>query len=35
MKLGVIVYSNDPETAWNAFRFGNYALKADDEVNAF
>ncbi|MFZ1021343.1 MAG: DsrE family protein [Halobacteriota archaeon] len=35
MKLGLIVYSNDPETVWNAFRFGNYALKAGDEVKAF
>ena len=35
MKLGLIVYSNDPETVWNAFRFGNYALKEGDEVKAF
>lgn len=35
MKLGLIVYSNDPETVWNAFRLGNYALKEGDEVKAF
>jgi len=35
VKLGLIVYSNDPETVWNAFRFGNYAVKAGDEVKAF
>ena len=35
MKLGLIVYSNDPETVWNAFRFGNYAVKAGDVVKAF
>lgn len=35
MKLGIIVYSNDPETVWNAFRLGVYALKEGDEVQAF
>jgi uncharacterized protein involved in oxidation of intracellular sulfur len=35
VKLGLIVYSNDPETVWNAFRFGNYALREGDEVKAF
>jgi sulfur relay (sulfurtransferase) complex TusBCD TusD component (DsrE family) len=35
MKLGVIVYSNDPESVWNAFRFGNFALNAGDEVQVF
>jgi uncharacterized protein involved in oxidation of intracellular sulfur len=35
MKIGVIIYSNDPETVWNAFRYGNFALKAGDEVKAF
>ncbi len=35
MKLGVVISSNDPETVWNAFRFGNFALKAGDEVRVF
>lgn len=35
MKLGIVVYSNDAETVWNAFRYGNYALKEGDEVRAF
>lgn len=35
MKLGIIVYSNDPETVWNAFRFGNFALKSGDVVKIF
>ncbi len=35
MKIGIIVYSNDPETVWNAFRFGNFALAMGDRVNIF
>ena len=35
MKLGIVVYSNDPETVWNAFRFGNTALTMGDEVRVF
>ena len=35
MKLGIVIYSNDPETVWNAFRFGNFALAMDDEVTVF
>lgn len=35
MKLGITVYSNDPETVWNAFRFGNFALAAGDSVRMF
>ncbi len=35
MKLGIIIYSNDPETVWNAFRFSNFALGKGDEVNVF
>ena len=35
MKIGIIVYSNSPETVWNAFRFGNFALSMGDEVRAF
>jgi len=35
MKIGIIIYSNDSETVWNAIRFGNYALKEGDEVKVF
>ena len=35
MKLGIIIYSDDPETVWNAFRLGVFALKADDSVKVF
>ncbi|QFY88345.1 DsrE family protein [Magnetovirga frankeli] len=35
MKLGLIIYSNDPETVWNAFRLGVFALQQGDGVRAF
>jgi uncharacterized protein involved in oxidation of intracellular sulfur len=35
VKIGIIVYSNDPETVWNAFRFANFALKAGDKIKVF
>lgn len=35
MKLGIVIYSTDAETVWNAFRFGNFALKAGDQVKVF
>lgn len=35
MKLGIVIYSCDPETVWNAFRFGNHALKNGDAVKIF
>ena len=35
MKTGIIIYSDDPETVWNAFRYGNFALKEGDEVKVF
>ena len=35
MKIGIVIYSNDPETVWNAFRFGNYALKEGETVYVF
>ena len=35
MKIGMIIYSNDPETVWNAFRFGNFALDEGDSVKVF
>jgi sulfur relay (sulfurtransferase) complex TusBCD TusD component (DsrE family) len=35
MKIGMVIYSNDPETLWNAFRFGNFALGEGDTVKVF
>ena len=35
MKLAIIIYSNDTETIWNAFRLANSALGYDDEVTIF
>ena len=35
MKLGIILNSNDPETAWNALRLENTALGAGHEVSLF
>jgi uncharacterized protein involved in oxidation of intracellular sulfur len=35
MKLGIIVYSNDAETVWNAFRLGVFSLKQKDVVKVF
>ena len=35
MKLGIIIYSTDSETVWNAFRLGVFALKDGDAVKVF
>ena len=35
MKIGMIVYSTDSETVWNAFQLGIFALKQGDQVKAF
>ncbi|MHB9008394.1 MAG: DsrE family protein [Limisphaerales bacterium] len=35
MKLGIVIYSTDAETVWNAFRFGVFALKQGDSVQVF
>jgi uncharacterized protein involved in oxidation of intracellular sulfur len=35
MKLGVIINTKDPETAWNALRLGNTALGAGHRVTIF
>jgi uncharacterized protein involved in oxidation of intracellular sulfur len=35
MKIGIVLYTTDPETAWNAFRYGVFALKEGDGVTAF
>jgi hypothetical protein len=33
--IGKVIYSNDVETVWNAFRFANYAKKQGDTVSVF
>lgn len=35
MRLAMVIYSNDPETVWNAFRFGVHALKQGDQAGIF
>ncbi len=35
MKLGIIVNTNDPETAWNALRLGNEALASGNKTGMF
>jgi len=35
MKVTVIIYSNDPETVWNAFRFANTSLIYENQVTVF
>ena len=35
MKLGIVIYSSDSETVWNAFRLGNFALNKGDVVKVF
>lgn len=35
MNLGIVIYSNDPETVWNAFRLGAFSRKQGDTVSVF
>ena len=35
MKIGIILSTNDPEEVWNAFRFGDVALKKNHAVRVF
>ena len=35
MKIGVILNTNDAETCWNCFRFGNEALAKSHSVKIF
>ena len=35
MKLGIVIYSADPEVVWNGIRLGVYALGDGDEVQVF
>ena len=33
--IGIVIYSNDIETVWNALRFANYSKNQGDTVNIF
>ena len=35
MKLAIVINKNNSESAWNALRLGNTALKAEHEVDVF
>ncbi len=35
MKIGIIINTNEPETVWNALRFGTTSLLNDHEVKIF
>jgi uncharacterized protein involved in oxidation of intracellular sulfur len=35
MKLGLVIYSDDAETVWNAFRLAVHARKQGDAVKVF
>lgn len=35
MKPGIVIYSNDAEVVWNAFRPGVFALDENDSVRVF
>ena len=35
MKIGIIINTNEPETVWNAFRFGVTSLLMEHEVRVF
>ena len=33
--MGIVIYSNDVETVWNALRYANYAKNQGDSVSIF
>lgn len=35
MKMGIIISTNEAESVYNAFRFGNFSLKNGHEVSVF
>jgi uncharacterized protein involved in oxidation of intracellular sulfur len=35
ISIGIVIYSNDVETVWNALRFANYSKKQSDTVTIF
>ena len=34
-KIGIVIYSNDAETVWNAFRLANYSQSEGDTISVF
>ena len=35
MKIAILISTKDAETAWNAFRLGNFCLKKGDDAKVF
>lgn len=35
MNIGIIIATNEPETVWNAFRFGNFSIQKKETVKIF
>ena len=35
LKIGIVISTNDAETAWNALRLANYSLAENDTVSIF
>ena len=35
MQISIIIYSNDAETVWNAFRFANTSIAHNNKVDVF
>jgi sulfur relay (sulfurtransferase) complex TusBCD TusD component (DsrE family) len=35
MKIGIIISQNEPESVWNAFRFGNFSLSKQHKAKVF
>jgi uncharacterized protein involved in oxidation of intracellular sulfur len=35
MKIGIVISTKDTETAWNAFRLGNFCINEGDDVSVF
>ncbi len=35
MRIGIVIYSTDAETIWNAFRFANFAIEKKDQASIF
>ena len=35
MKVGIVISQTDPETVWNAFRFGNFSINKGHNVRTF
>ena len=35
ISFGIVIYSNDAETVWNAFRLANFSLEQGDTVSVF